>query len=284
MLALGREGWIDASYFAIMLGFIALGVYWLARYAIRLGRGVVWGLLYLAVPSTLISIDRMTTDLAFTTLFTGFAYYLQAGSLVTLWLIAASACLTRETGLCIVAGYAVYLLWRRQYRQGALFATSALPFFVWAFLTRNTPPGTEASYPFHFPGSAIIEAILRPESYPVAPSVQTLLTIFDLVALAAFFAITFMACRIMSRNPALGSITIPFVAVVLVLGSLAGMQPEFVQVYAYGRPFSPILVAAVLDALANRALLPMVLFGIVSARSAALLGWQAIGVLRAILR
>jgi len=284
ILAFGRQQWIDTSYFAMMLGFLALGVYWMGRYCLKVGRSEWWGLLYLAVPSTVISIDRMTTDLALTTLFSGLAYYLRSGSLATLWSIAAAACLIRETGLCIVAGYTVYLLWRHQYRGGALFATSALPFFAWAFLNSHTPSGTQASYPFHFPGSAIVEAFTHPQSYPVPPSVQTSLTIFDLTALAAFLAVLVAACRMAWRNPALGSITVPFVAVVLVLGSLSGMQPEFAQVYAYGRPFSPILLAVVLDALAKRNSPPMVLFGVVSARSALLVGWQAIGVLRAILR
>ena len=115
-----------------MLGFLGLGVYWLARYALDLGRGVWWGLLYLAVPSTIISIDRMTVDLPFVTLFLGFAYYLRSGSLPKLWIIAALACLTRETGLCVVAGYAFYLLWRREYIKHLLFLTSMLPFAFWA--------------------------------------------------------------------------------------------------------------------------------------------------------
>ena len=35
LLALGRDGWIDRAYYAVILGFIFLGAYWSSRIAMR---------------------------------------------------------------------------------------------------------------------------------------------------------------------------------------------------------------------------------------------------------
>lgn len=285
LLALGHDPWIDTSYFAVMLGFLAAGVFCLALYAARAGRSEWWGLLYLLVPSTLISIDRMTVDLPFVTLFLAFAYCLRAGSLAMLSTIAAFACLTRETGLCIVAGYAAYLLWRRHFRQAVLFATSAVPFLLWMLWVRqNTLAGSEEKYPFAYPLASLFEAIVHPQSFPVSAAVQTALTAFDFISLAALIAAMYLACRMLWHDPPLASITVPFVAVAMLLASLSGMPTEFTDVYAYGRPFSPIFLAVVLDALARRSRFEFVPFGILSLRSMVLIASQGLGVLRALLR
>jgi hypothetical protein len=285
VFAFGQQQWIDRSYFATLLAFLAAGVYWLSRYSQALGRNPWWGLLYLAVPSTIISIDRMTTDLAFVSLFMGFVYFIRRDSLRTLWIIAAAACLTRETGLCIVAGYTAHLLWRRQFRTGAIFATSAVPFFAWyAFITLRTPGGDQSIYPFHYPGRAIFEAILHPNIYPVSPTLQTILTAFDLTSLFAFLAILVLACAMLRRDPALGSIAISFVTLALFSSSLNGTNPVFTEVYSYGRVFSPVLLAIAIDALTRRSTLVFSLFAIVSLRSMLMIGVQALGILRAVLR
>ena len=286
LLALGRQQWIDTAYFAVMLGFLGLGVYWLARYALDVGRSAWWGLLYIAAPSTIVSIDRMTTDLAFVTLFLGFAYYLRSGpdALRKLWIIAALACLTRETGLCIAAGYAFYLLWQKQYIKHLVFLTSALPFVLWAaWVSRHTPRGGQSSFPFHFPFSAIIEAIAHPQSYRESPALQTFFTMLDVAALAAFLAALLLVCRIAWRDRALGSITIPFVALVLVVSSFSGMV-DFAEVYSYGRVFGMLPLAVALDAIARRSRLPLSLFAIVTLRTMLLLVSPALGIVRGILR
>lgn len=286
--ALGQQRWIDRSYFATMLAFLAAGVYWLSRYARTLGRDPWWGVLYLAVPSTIISIDRMTTDLAFVTLFMGFIYFMRGSSkatLPTLWLIAAAACLTRETGLCIVAGYTAHLLWRRRFANAAIFATSAVPLIAWeAFVTTQTYRGNEVPNPFHYPGSAIFEAILHRNIYPVSPTLQTILNAFDLTSLFAFLTILVLACAIVRRDPALGSIAIAFVTLALFSGSLNGTTPVFTEVYSYGRVFSPVLLALAIDAMTRRSALAFSLFGIVSLRSMLLAGEQAAVILRSVLR
>src|ERR1041385_915357 len=57
LLALGRDSAIHAAYFAVILGFVFLGVYWLARVMAIRGRHPAWGLMFLLMPATLVSID-----------------------------------------------------------------------------------------------------------------------------------------------------------------------------------------------------------------------------------
>ena len=62
-----------------MAGFVFGGVCWLASILVRQGRHAVFGLLFLAVPATIVSIDRMTADLAVGALTAGVAYRLISG-------------------------------------------------------------------------------------------------------------------------------------------------------------------------------------------------------------
>ena len=78
--ARGRPpGLIDGAYILVMAGFVFGGVCWLASILVRQGRHAVFGLLFLAVPATIVSIDRMTADLAVGALTAGVAYRLISG-------------------------------------------------------------------------------------------------------------------------------------------------------------------------------------------------------------
>lgn len=52
-LALGRQRYVDAGFIAAILLFIALGVYWLGRYAVLFGRSPAWGWAFLLAPEPL---------------------------------------------------------------------------------------------------------------------------------------------------------------------------------------------------------------------------------------
>ena len=77
-LALGRDQYVHAAYFAVILGFVFAGVFWLARLAESRGRHPAWGLAFLAVPATITSLDRMTADIALAAFCVGYVLY--AGS------------------------------------------------------------------------------------------------------------------------------------------------------------------------------------------------------------
>src|ERR1035441_1496801 len=75
LVALGRERWIDVSYIVCNLVFLFLGSWWLARLLIRLRIHPWFAALYVLVPASLISLDRLVGDLALTALCLGFAVF-----------------------------------------------------------------------------------------------------------------------------------------------------------------------------------------------------------------
>src|SRR5579863_4766061 len=113
LVALGQDRWIHPAYFAVILAFAFLGVYWLGLFAIRFGLSPAWGVVFALTPATIVSIDRMTADIALAALTVGFAVYSEP-SWKTVALLACAA-LTRETALPIIAGYAIYLFSRKQF-------------------------------------------------------------------------------------------------------------------------------------------------------------------------
>lgn len=146
LLALGRDRAIDAAYIAVILAFVGLGAYWMSRIAVHCGHSPAWGLLFLALPSTIIGLDRMVIDLPLAALCAGFACYALTGQSWKVYLVAALAGLTRETGLLLVAGACAAELLRGRARRAALFATAAFPCAAWCvWVHANTP-----DYPLRF--------------------------------------------------------------------------------------------------------------------------------------
>ena len=77
LLAFGQDRWIHAAYFTVILGFVFLGVYWLSLVSMQSRIRTAWGLLFVFMPATLTSIDRMTVDVALAAFAVGFALYVQ---------------------------------------------------------------------------------------------------------------------------------------------------------------------------------------------------------------
>jgi len=67
LLAAGQGPLVDAGCFAAVLLAVALGAWFLSRCAVFHGRHPAWGLAFVAMPATLISLDRMTVDIALLT-------------------------------------------------------------------------------------------------------------------------------------------------------------------------------------------------------------------------
>ncbi len=130
--AFGRDEHIDSMYFAVIAAFALLGSYWLARFAQQLGYSAAWGTAFLLVPATLVSIDRMTTDVALAALCVGFVLHSRStgrdGVLVT---VLALAPLARETGLILIAAYVLAQVFQGKFRRAEMFSLAAVPALVW---------------------------------------------------------------------------------------------------------------------------------------------------------
>ena len=102
---LGQSDFVDSAYFAVLLGFTALGVWWLSRYLARYNLPPRAGAAFLLVPAVLISLDRATVDVALAALCVGFALYAVAEPSPKIYAILALAPLARETGACLIASF-----------------------------------------------------------------------------------------------------------------------------------------------------------------------------------
>ncbi len=250
VLALGNPHWILGTYVALNLGFLWLGTWWTSRYAVLLGRQPAWGMLFLLLPASLISLDRLTVNLAFTSLFAGVLYYWRTeawgkvvGGLVLI-------CLTRETGLLLVGMIVLCCLQRRWMTRAVMAAAACLPFFAWSsFVNSQHPPVMShwlAQNPYAWTINALWNAPPAHESVALASIVRTL----DLLSFAGFLCATAISLAFAWKKR--WEATVLAGAVFAVLGVYLLSLDQWTHVYDYGRVLSPMALSLVLCALAVR--------------------------------
>jgi hypothetical protein len=257
ILAGGQPRLIDGAYVAAILVSIFAGVYWLGRYAASHGRNPAWGLGFVLLPATLVSIDRLTIDVALCALCAGFAWYAKRGSNRRLYIVLLLAPLVRETGLLLVAAYCLHAASKRRWRRSLLFATAALPALAWYVIVLAHVPraaaGEGTTVPFWFfryPLVGIVMRLFRPEPYPWGPLLVRAVQAADAISLCAFLAMLARAAWSLRRRPFDHEqwATLVFVGFVLVVSA-----PGFWRnIYGYGRTVSPLVLFAALPALTGR--------------------------------
>ena len=180
LLAFGHPEWVDVSFLLCNLLFLGLGAYWLAQLLARAGWHPLFAALYVVVPVAIISLDRMTVDLALVSLALGFAVYLDPESPWKLYVILTAAALCRDSGSLLWAAYAIHLLRLRRYRQVAVFATALLPAVLWTVWVRSTMPGGDAFGPRGLlPLWSMLQAVLHPRHYAFsAPVVAVIVALW----------------------------------------------------------------------------------------------------------
>jgi hypothetical protein len=264
-VALGRDSAVHAAYFAVILGFVFLGVYWLARAMKMRGRNPAWGLMFALLPASLVSMDRMTVDVALAALAAGFVLYSgdvdsNDGSRWKLLLILACAALARETGFLLTAGYGLFLLSRRRFADLLWTAASALPAIFWyVYVGRRTPIGVvPAQVASLIPLAGWVERVAHPASYPL-PHWQAFAAIeLDYVALMGVALMLGHAVWLAwSRrwNARAAAIYIFALAVIFI-----GSRSVWDDAFAFGRVVTPLIVLlAAEDARPRLAFLPAAL-------------------------
>jgi len=289
LLAGGQRRFIDAAYVAGMLLWVFLGAYWLSRYALSVGRSPAWGLGFLLLPATLISIDRFTVDVALAALCVGFAWYARQDSPGRLYLILVLAPLARETGLLLLAAACLEALWRRRWRRCLLFATAALPALLWLRFVSAYLIAPGAGLHFHlvppwlfqYPLVGIAMKMFQPVSYPLGGLLLRVAQVLDVLALAGvLLAVSIALWRIFRRR-----FDAETIAALMFVG-LAAMVSEpgyWGDVNGYGRVISPLFLLVALPVLTGGprwTLLPVLL---VSLRLGTQFGSQALSILRGVL-
>ncbi len=246
MVAFGQDRWIHAAYFAVILMFVFLGVYWTARFAVGIGRPALWGLAFLLAPAVIVSIDRMTVDIALAAFAMGFALYGDKFSWKVL-LILTCAVLTRETAAPIIAGYAIYLLTRRRFMHGLLAAATALPAAAWYVYLSRLKRSPAPDYMDWIPLAGFADRVLHPTLSSIATFKSATAVLLDYAALLGVAIAMILAIRLAYQrrwDPRA-------CAIYALAGALLFVRSRSVweDVYAFGRVFSPLLLLTMLDEL-----------------------------------
>jgi hypothetical protein len=279
-LALGRDEWVDRAYGAVILFAVFCGGYWLGAYATMLGLSALWGLAFLLIPATLISMDRLTVDVALVALCVAFALYVTHASLAAVYVVLAAAALTRETGLVLIAAYVIWLLWDRKLSSAALFVTAAFPALLWySVVAFNTEPDPFPIWA-HFPFQGIFERVMTPYHYTFAGWINAASTLLDYAALAGIVVAIALAIQMAwrrERGPVeIGVYCFALLAIFLI------SPGAWTEVYAFGRTLSPLLLLLGLVGLSKRNWIYALPLLLVVPRTAIQLAPQITGVLKAI--
>ena len=254
VLAVGRQPWIDGAYIVVIAFFVLLGAYWLSRWSALHGHHPAWGLAFLIVPTTLISMDRMTVDVALTALAVGATFYYETESWPYLYGVLVLAGLTRETGVLLAAGFSAVELLRRRFARSAIWASAILPTLAWyGFVHSRLPGRSDYGVPRWFLTGqypTLFSFIVHPPRYPLPPLPEAFTRSLDAVALAAMLGAFFIAVfgvRTRLTNP-LAISALLFAAVGI---ALIGHPTYWADCNEYARVFSPLLILIALPSLAH---------------------------------
>jgi hypothetical protein len=281
----GQSRFIDAAYISIILIFVFLGIYWLSRCAASHGRNPAWGLAFLSVPGTLVSIDRLTVDVALIALCAAWVWYMRSDAPGRLYLVLVLAGLARETGLPLAGACCMHALWRRHWRKALVYAAAALPSVAWYGFVLTHASGIHAGHgamvpPWLFRQALVgtFAALFRPAHYPFASTLAHGIQALDAVALCGVVLAVALAVWDLRQWPL--SREQWAILAFLVLFLAVGTPRFWHNVYSYSRPFSPFLLLVAMPALAGGSrwrLAPMVMLDL---RVAAQIAPQLWGIVR----
>lgn len=242
----GRDEWIDVAYIGWQIAFCAFGVWWISRLAVLAGRTPLWGLAFLILPGTVLSLNRMLVDGPFLALCFAVIYYDRQRFQVRLWVSLAALCLCREVGALVVAGICIPRLLNRDWRGIAIAMSSIAPLGAWyLWLAQRLPPaGGQLGQPQYIglpPFAGLIGRIFQPLKYNSPP--QPILAIFqaaDVISLIGLGLAIVLAWIGFVRAPRW---TAAAAAMVFATMAMFLSDPNMVwyDMYAYGRGLAPLL-------------------------------------------
>ncbi|MCS7314122.1 MAG: hypothetical protein RMI94_13565 [Bryobacterales bacterium] len=268
---------LHAVYIAVNLAFVFLGTYWLACcFELRGMRGA-WGLVFLAIPGVVISLDRMTVDGALTALAAGFARYVSSGNWTALTLLLTAAPLVRETGLLLTASAVLSAAWARRWRQVLLAGLTTLPALAWfAWVHAHTEAGSGGPRLLTLPLAGLLGRVFLAAATGSPASAWLPARTLDWVGLGGLLLALGLTVRaLVRRRDALA------VALALFALLMTALRPQFFfDAYSYTRLLSPLLVLLIAADWGMKFRWPLLALALVLPRVLLQMAWQAVGVLR----
>jgi hypothetical protein len=279
LLSFGRQDLVDAAYLVSGHLFLFLGIWWMGGLTSAAGLHRAWALLFLAVPASLIFVDRLTVDHALAAFTVAFVLYVSRHSSWKLYTVLALAPLARELGLLLIAAYCAVCLFRRQWRLVAIFSTTAVPWFLWTGWLAATK-GSDSFPTSLVPLGNLLHWLFHPPTYPTDIPLAGLVRAGDALALLGMLAaITLAAWLFVKRyfDP------VAVAAVLFALLTVFLQRDDIWQtVYNYGRIFSPLLVLVLAGWLPQRRWLAVMPLALVLPRVLMQFGRQVMGIAESI--
>ena len=277
-LAGGRQSIIDYSFGLVILISVFAGCYWSSCYSVLHRRSAWWGLVFLLVPGTIASFDRMLVDATLAALFAGFLLYIERRDWWGLLAVCTLAALTRETGVFLAIAVVLAALLQRDFRRMTLFAAALLPAAAWAvFVSIHTQPSSSAYGLVTYPLIGHLQRLLVFRDDPLR-WVQAILRVTDVVALAGLLVCLGLA--VYSILPERMREIQICVGLFVALGLVMGSPYYLIEPYGYARPVSPLLLFLMLRGTLSGLIAPLTLTLAVGVN----LAFQVAGVAKGLLR
>jgi hypothetical protein len=282
LLAFGNDRYVDAAYIFVTWLSIFAGTYWLCRFAVLRSYPASLGIMFIAAPAVLVTIDRLTVDAALTACCAGFALYTSEQSDWKLYAVLAAAGLTRETGLLLVVACCVWLAARRHWRRAVIIATAGIPTIGWLLFVRVHTPAHEFETVSFALFSGILGRLRHPFPYLLGAPARTLAIALDFLALAGIVAALLWAFgRALVRAWSPVAIALYLFALLTVALSAPVAWDE---VYAFGRALTPLVLLAAIDGLSVDTIVPAFSMLAIDPRIGLQMGGQILQVVRGLFR
>jgi hypothetical protein len=276
LLAGRHDRWIDPAYLFVNLVFLFLGVYWTAEIAQRWAWPAWTGLLFPTVPATIVSIDRLTIDLAMAAVCVG---YIALRRFSAGWfLLLAVGGLCRDIGFLLILAACLDGLRVREYRRAGLAILAAAPGLLWLlfdFLQTSSQP---TDYLSLVPLAGFVSRVLHPYPYSFAPALNRIAETFDYVALAAIpvsLCCLWHLRKAVVENPELLLCALPVVFV--------NNPDAWAEVYAFGRTMSAFWIFLALRGAERRFWYALVPLPLLDLRIGLQLGGQLVGIAKGLM-
>jgi hypothetical protein len=221
LLAFGRDDYVDSVYFALVLAFVGLGSWWTSKLL-----GPRWALGFLLVPAVLVSLDRMTVDVA--------TAALTVGAMVQPWIALPLAALSRETGFLLIFAVAAA---KRDWR----YLLCGIPAALWYAYVGTSDQTAWLGF------GGIFERTLHPIQYELSSRWLRFAAALDYLALLGIWTAIFL-CTLLRRLGVAEWIGILFALFALILGK----RDIWSDGYAFGRTLSPLLIALAIISVRDR--------------------------------
>ena len=276
-LAGGSHDRVDAAYIALMLIFLGAGVYWSAVWLAGRGQPPWYGLIFLALPGALVSVDRMLLDGPLAALFAAFLVYSDDRETNSPWpllAVCAAAPLIRETGFvfCLAAAFTP-IIRRSLWLRAAALAT-ALSGLVWtAWIAQQSAP--LPIKPLLIPATGLVMRFFQPRP-------GAILAVTDFVALAGMTACLVIGTMMLLRRQILWETAAlaPFLLIGIAFGDPGYMQ----EPYGFVRPLAPLALALSLHGIIDRNWIAIAAPLGLSVGVGVSFLWQIAGITRGLLR